>query len=258
MRAISALDIALWDLAGKLAGQPVWRMLGGRCRDRIRTYNTCYDHLHDFHTEAGAAPALTIQHDLALRSATESRRLFAARCAEDRRHLAAIRAAREATAAEYFARHAEEWDRLRSLHSPDGPVEAALKQGANSPAAQARLGLANLQAGRTDEGIEDLEALLKSDPRLAQASAMAALSKIQSGQLDEATKVIALLKRNDDKGPLPDHLEGLLLIARNQPDAARAAFGRALQKEPGNPAAGQTSRPVSDASRPENSTAERM
>lgn len=53
MRAISAVDIALWDLAGKAAGQPVWRMLGGRCRDRIRTYNTCYDRLHDFNVDAG-------------------------------------------------------------------------------------------------------------------------------------------------------------------------------------------------------------
>lgn len=52
--------------------------------------------------------------------------LFAARCAEDRRHLAAIRAGREAQAAAYFARHAAEWDTLRSLHSPDGPVETAL------------------------------------------------------------------------------------------------------------------------------------
>lgn len=51
---------------------------------------------------------------------------FAARCAEDRRHLAAIRAAREASAQGYFARHAAEWDTLRSLHSPDAPVEAAL------------------------------------------------------------------------------------------------------------------------------------
>ncbi|MDE2412250.1 MAG: metalloregulator ArsR/SmtB family transcription factor [Sphingomonadales bacterium] len=51
---------------------------------------------------------------------------FAARCAEDRRHLAAIRAAREASAEGYFARHAAEWDTLRGLHSPDGPVEAAL------------------------------------------------------------------------------------------------------------------------------------
>jgi ubiquinone/menaquinone biosynthesis C-methylase UbiE/DNA-binding transcriptional ArsR family regulator len=53
---------------------------------------------------------------------------FAARCSEDRRHLAAIRAAREATAAAYFARHAAEWDSIRSLHSPDEPVEAALMQ----------------------------------------------------------------------------------------------------------------------------------
>lgn len=51
---------------------------------------------------------------------------FAARCAEDRRHLAAIRAARETSAAAYFARHAAEWDTLRGLHSPDGAVEAAL------------------------------------------------------------------------------------------------------------------------------------
>ncbi|MEJ5977324.1 metalloregulator ArsR/SmtB family transcription factor [Novosphingobium sp. PS1R-30] len=51
---------------------------------------------------------------------------FAARCGEDRRHLAAIRASRETSAEAYFARHAEEWDTLRSLHSPDGPVEAAL------------------------------------------------------------------------------------------------------------------------------------
>jgi SAM-dependent methyltransferase len=51
---------------------------------------------------------------------------FAAQCSEDRRHLAAIRAAREASAAAYFARHAAEWDQLRGLHCPDAPVEAAL------------------------------------------------------------------------------------------------------------------------------------
>ena len=51
---------------------------------------------------------------------------FAARCAEDRRHLAAIRQAREEGAQAYFAAHAEEWDTLRTMHSPDEPVEAAL------------------------------------------------------------------------------------------------------------------------------------
>ena len=40
-RAASAIDIALWDLFGKLCGQPVHQMLGGLCRDRMRIYNTC-------------------------------------------------------------------------------------------------------------------------------------------------------------------------------------------------------------------------
>lgn len=52
--------------------------------------------------------------------------IFATRCTEDRRQLAAIRAARAASAEAYFARHAEEWDTLRLLHGADEPVEAAL------------------------------------------------------------------------------------------------------------------------------------
>ena len=50
MRAISAIDLALWDLAGKRAGQPVYQLLGGASRQTIRTYNTCYDHI-DFMRE---------------------------------------------------------------------------------------------------------------------------------------------------------------------------------------------------------------
>lgn len=40
-RGNSAFDIALWDLAGQAAGQPVAQLLGGFTRPRIRTYNTC-------------------------------------------------------------------------------------------------------------------------------------------------------------------------------------------------------------------------
>jgi len=50
MRALSAVDLALWDLLGKHYGAPVARLLGGRCRDTVPTYNTCtgYGELNDY------------------------------------------------------------------------------------------------------------------------------------------------------------------------------------------------------------------
>jgi galactonate dehydratase len=41
MRGNSALDIALWDLFGKMTGEPLAQLLGGFSREKIRTYNTC-------------------------------------------------------------------------------------------------------------------------------------------------------------------------------------------------------------------------
>jgi galactonate dehydratase len=41
MRGNSAIDIALWDLFGKATGQPIYQLLGGKSRDKIRIYNTC-------------------------------------------------------------------------------------------------------------------------------------------------------------------------------------------------------------------------
>lgn len=40
-RAASAIDLALWDIFGKVCNQPVHQMLGGLCHDRIPVYNTC-------------------------------------------------------------------------------------------------------------------------------------------------------------------------------------------------------------------------
>lgn len=41
IRAASAIDLALWDLAGKRHGIPVHEALGGAVRTEIRAYNTC-------------------------------------------------------------------------------------------------------------------------------------------------------------------------------------------------------------------------
>lgn len=41
MRVLSGIDIALWDLAGKLLGQPVSKLLGGNFRDEIPLYSHC-------------------------------------------------------------------------------------------------------------------------------------------------------------------------------------------------------------------------
>jgi len=51
MRALSAVDIALWDLAGQYTGQPIYNLLGGRNRERILVYNTCvgYGKYPDYH-----------------------------------------------------------------------------------------------------------------------------------------------------------------------------------------------------------------
>lgn len=40
-RGNGAINLALWDLYGRVTGLPVYQLLGGRVRDRIRVYNTC-------------------------------------------------------------------------------------------------------------------------------------------------------------------------------------------------------------------------
>jgi L-alanine-DL-glutamate epimerase-like enolase superfamily enzyme len=58
MRAMSAVDIALWDLLGQYTGQPIYNLLGGRVRERVLVYNTCintsaYPDYDAWNTDAG-------------------------------------------------------------------------------------------------------------------------------------------------------------------------------------------------------------
>jgi ArsR family transcriptional regulator len=64
-----------------------------------------------------------------LQAAEQEDDAFAMRCGEDRRHLAAIRSSREKNAADFFARQAPGWDKLRALLGPPEKVESTLLKG---------------------------------------------------------------------------------------------------------------------------------
>jgi ubiquinone/menaquinone biosynthesis C-methylase UbiE/DNA-binding transcriptional ArsR family regulator len=131
MRLLSAMELAVGELAQVLGqSQPrVSRHIRILCDAGLaeRRKEGSWVFLRSAVSEQ-AAPPLGAAAARLLNLAEAEDASFAARCAEDRRHLAAIRAAREATAAAYFARHAEEWDTIRNLHSPDQRVEAALAE----------------------------------------------------------------------------------------------------------------------------------
>ncbi|HVN53275.1 MAG TPA: mandelate racemase/muconate lactonizing enzyme family protein [Anaerolineaceae bacterium] len=62
LRALSAVELAMWDLLGKAYQAPLYHLLGGRSRGRVPTYNTCigtpevddYRPWHDPDGDAGA------------------------------------------------------------------------------------------------------------------------------------------------------------------------------------------------------------
>ena len=58
LRALSAFEMALWDLMGKHYDAPLYHLLGGRTRERVPTYNTCVsfgacDDFERWHNDAG-------------------------------------------------------------------------------------------------------------------------------------------------------------------------------------------------------------
>jgi galactonate dehydratase len=58
IRALSAFEIALWDIMGKYYGAPLYHLLGGRVRTSVPVYNTCvsFGAINDYeqwHTDAG-------------------------------------------------------------------------------------------------------------------------------------------------------------------------------------------------------------
>jgi galactonate dehydratase len=107
LRALSAVDIALWDALGQQAGLPVHRLLGGPCRERVPVYNTCVSYgawpdRERFLDDAGGLarelvdegyPAMKILPFDGLSVATSGQRIDAAALADGARPFAAVREA---------------------------------------------------------------------------------------------------------------------------------------------------------------------
>lgn len=55
LRGLSAIDVALWDIFGQATGMPIWQLLGGAARDRIKTYNTCGGPLYGRATQGSSS-----------------------------------------------------------------------------------------------------------------------------------------------------------------------------------------------------------
>ncbi len=51
LRALSAIDLALWDILGKSLNAPVYRLIGGKANPQVRLYNTCFPYKYDFNRE---------------------------------------------------------------------------------------------------------------------------------------------------------------------------------------------------------------
>nr|WP_298930669.1 metalloregulator ArsR/SmtB family transcription factor [uncultured Erythrobacter sp.] len=130
-RLLGTMELAVGELAQALGqSQPrVSRHVGILCdaglAERRREGSWVF-----LRSTAGAdnADPIVVALEQLLAIAERQNAEFAQICESDRRKLASIREAREASAGDYFAMHAGEWDDLRALHSPDAQVEQQLAE----------------------------------------------------------------------------------------------------------------------------------
>ena len=147
----------------------------------------------------------------------------------DRQRLNAVRAARAETAQAYFARHAAEWDRIRSLHVADDVVEAAIRDALKGERLGALLDLGT-GTGRM------LQVLADGADRLVGVDASHAMLAVARARLAQAG--IRAELRQCDVYALPFDMQGFDTIVLHQvlhflEDPARALRETALRLKPG-------------------------
>ena len=121
MSAISAIDIALWDIKGKALGVPVYELLGGKCRDKVRTYPAVFKFTPedmaaaclDVKKRGFTAARLMITGDIRKKTAEYEDGIYSFRVAQQ---VARVKACREAVG--------DDFDLILEVHRSMNPMDA--------------------------------------------------------------------------------------------------------------------------------------
>ena len=106
MSAIAAVDIALWDIKGKALGIPVYELLGGKCRDKVRTYPAVFQFTpedmaracREIKAQGFTAARLMITGDARQRTCGPEESIFSSRISAQ---IERVRACREAVGSDF-------------------------------------------------------------------------------------------------------------------------------------------------------------
>ena len=121
MSALSAIDIALWDIKGKALGVPVYELLGGKCRDKVRSYEAVFKFTPEEIAQRCVelkemgfdAARLMITGDIRLKQAKRRSSVYNAKVSD---YIKVVKAVREAVG--------DEFDMILECHRSMDPMEA--------------------------------------------------------------------------------------------------------------------------------------
>jgi galactonate dehydratase len=121
MSALSAVDIALWDIKGKALGVPVYELLGGKCRDKVRSYEAVFkftpdemaQNCIDLKKQGYDAARLMITGDMKKSTAERWESVYSAKVES---YAKKVRACRQAVG--------DEFDLILECHRSMSPMEA--------------------------------------------------------------------------------------------------------------------------------------
>ncbi len=121
MSALSAVDIALWDIKGKALGVPVYELLGGKCRDKVRSYEAVFkftpediaQRCLELKQKGWDAARLMITGDIRLRQAARRSSVYNAKVSD---YIAVVKKVRETVG--------DDFDMILECHRSMDPMEA--------------------------------------------------------------------------------------------------------------------------------------